>query len=38
MVSVIDTPGVEADLLKKGRVAGVTLKEEIFKQTISAIH
>jgi len=26
LVSVIDTPGVEADLLKKGTVSGNTLK------------
>lgn len=38
LVSLIDTPGVETVLLKKGAVSGATLKEEIFKQCISAIH
>ena len=38
LVSLIDTPGVETNLLKKGTVSGSTLKEEIFKQCISAIH
>ena len=38
LVSVIDTPGVETDLLKKGAAAGTTLREEIFKQTVAAIH
>jgi GTP-binding protein len=38
LVSVIDTPGVETNLLKKGSVVGDSLKEEIFKQCIAAIH
>jgi tRNA U34 5-carboxymethylaminomethyl modifying GTPase MnmE/TrmE len=38
LVSVIDTPGVETNLLKKGAVSGESLREEIFKQCISAIH
>lgn len=36
MASVIDTPGVESDLIRKSH--GHKLKEEIFKQTITAIH
>jgi predicted GTPase len=36
IASVIDTPGVETDLIRKSNVN--KLKEEIFKQTISAIH
>jgi GTPase len=36
MASVIDTPGVETDLIRKSHTN--KLKEEIFKQTITAIH
>lgn len=36
MASIIDTPGVETDLIKKSTSS--KLKEEIFKQTITAIH
>jgi small GTP-binding protein len=36
VASVIDTPGVETDLI--GRSTTNKLKEEIFKQTITAIH
>jgi predicted GTPase len=36
LASVIDTPGVEASLARRN--VGQGLKEEIFKQTVSAIH
>lgn len=36
MATVIDTPGVETDLI--GKSTANTLREEIFKQTVTAIH